>query len=62
MSGLTDHTGALTRWLGLGGLLALVATAALLKDPPAPAPEAGRPGAWRAASPGPPSPPFPDAG
>ncbi|WP_375744082.1 hypothetical protein NR800_03720 [Corallococcus interemptor] len=62
MSGLTDRTGALTRWVGLGGLLALVATAALLKDPPPPAPEspAKPPSAPQVALP--PAPPFPDAG
>lgn len=59
MSGLTDHTGALTRWLGLGGLLALIATAVLLKDPPpaAPAP-APRPGVVDL----PPAPPLPSSG
>ncbi|WP_404363367.1 hypothetical protein ACIHQR_25135 [Corallococcus coralloides] len=62
MRGLTDHTGALTRWLGLGGLLALVATAALLKDPPPPAdaPPLKRPATPEVALP--PAPPFPDAG
>ncbi|MGE6762926.1 hypothetical protein ACQKGO_33255 [Corallococcus interemptor] len=62
MSGLSDRTGALTRWLGLGGLLALVATAALLKDPPPPAPElpARPPSTPEIALP--PAPPFPDAG
>lgn len=62
MSGLSDRTGALTRWLGLGGLLALVATAALLKDPPPPAPAlpARPPSTPEIALP--PAPPFPDAG
>ncbi|QAT84288.1 hypothetical protein EJ065_2716 [Corallococcus coralloides] len=62
MSGLTDHTGALTRWLGLGGLLALVATAALLKDPPAPATEAPAKPPTTPQVALPPAPPFPDAG
>ena len=58
MSGLTDHTGALTRWLGLGGLLALIATAVLLKDPPpqAPAPTP------RPVVDLPPAPPLPSSG
>ncbi|NPC70804.1 hypothetical protein HPP05_13710 [Corallococcus exiguus] len=62
MSGLTDRTGALTRWLGLGGLLALVATAVVLKDPPAPATAlpAKPPSQPEVALP--PAPPFPDAG
>ncbi|RKG79294.1 hypothetical protein D7W79_10635 [Corallococcus exercitus] len=62
MSGLSDHTGALTRWLGLGGLLALVATAVVLKDPPAPSRElpAKPPSQPEIALP--PAPPFPDAG
>ncbi|MCE9673055.1 hypothetical protein LY474_35140 [Myxococcus stipitatus] len=43
MKPLSDRTGALTRVLGLGGLLLLVATAATLREPPPPAPPAPEP-------------------
>ncbi|RKH66243.1 hypothetical protein [Corallococcus aberystwythensis] len=59
MSGLTDRTGTFTRWLGLGGLLALVATAVVLKDPPpAPAEPRAAPSGPQVALP--PAPPLPE--
>ncbi|WP_224245584.1 hypothetical protein [Hyalangium gracile] len=40
MSGLSDRTGTLTRVVGFGGLMMLVATALVLREPPPAEPEA----------------------